>query len=746
MLQRFTYLVFSCCLCWAATSRAQETGPLYEQTPYDIIALTEAGDNKIINVFPLDFKDRVIPADADRKADLTVRLLINPEQKYRLQWQHIKSIRLFEQSLLAEVNQRVLQQRYEEAFPYYQLLLTKYRQYPGVAASYENYLRKVIELALAQKKYDQALARIFVWHEFNATSVKAAELGATVLEAYLQSLNNPPTAEQTAQSARWLAEIFKRFPQVKSPTLSALRQKQQAQAKTFLESARTAATANRADEAERSLQQAEILWPEIPGLAEVRKLIRHEAPKFAVGLLHGLAESWQPQAGAIEWRAQRDMRLFSSAPVELVGWSNGIPAYKKLWLEKSDLVEQQLFFPFAANVSAELLKQRQIMLGLQSMQRLWPKPLQFTVRGDKVGVLLSGEVNPAAVEGLCSLARVPPMLPGRISWPASLQPVQETDRLWSANPTSVYAAGKMPDKPVQLELVPIADFETARHKLEDGSLAVMDRIAPWHVAALRSNRELTIEPYAVPAVHLLILNPSSTALQTNTARTALFAAIDRLGLQKQLTRGANVPGINVPRSIWPELPEQGRKATSLTYPALGAADVDLAKLLWQTALIGSDLNPAAQKLRLVVPADETAIDVAKALRAQLAAAGIVLDLAPDKSPYLPGGEAAREADLFYLIWHPRDPLVAYQLLLEQPEFRGLLNAAASAAWAKLATAKNSDELLAGIGQLEEALLADRRLLPMLHVTEYLAHRKNIERIGPRPVDLFQNLEQWQVVP
>jgi ABC-type transport system substrate-binding protein len=310
------------------------------------------------------------------------------------------------------------------------------------------------------------------------------------------------------------------------------------------------------------------------------------------------------------------------------------------------------------------------------------------------------------------------------------------------------AAGqaKEPAKAVQLELQPIADFETARKKLEDGSLAVMDRVAPWHVPALRSNRELAIEPYAVPAIHLLVFNPNSSALQTNSARTALFAAIDRPALQAQLSRGANVPGITVPRTIWPELPDPGRKATSLTYPALGAADLDLAKLLWQAALLGNDLNPAATKVRMLVPSDETAIDVAKALRVQLAAAGITLELAAEKNPYLPTIDNAREADLLYLIWHPRDPLVAYQMLLQQPEFRGLLNTAATSAWETINKAKDNASLLAGLSQLEEALLADRRLLPMLHVTEYLAHRKNIERVGPRPLDLFQNLDQWRVVP
>lgn len=749
MLLRFASLIFCLGLWLAASVHAQETGPLFEQSPFDVITLTEEGKNAVINVFPLEFKDRVIPVDPDPKSEIVVRLLIKPELQFRLQWKHIKKIQLFEELLLAEVEQRVLQQRYEEAFSYYQLLLSKYRKYPGVAASYENYLQKVIELALAQKQYDQALARVFVWHEFNAASAKAAELGAAVLEEYLGTLGATPTAEQTAQSARWLTELFKRFPQVKSQVLSGLRQQQQQQAKTLLDSARTAAQANRADEAEKLLQQVEILWPEIPGLDEVRQLISREAPKLAIGLLHGLAPTWQPQAGAIEWRALRDMRLMSRAPVELVGWSKGLPAYKTQWLGQIEPVEsRQLFLPFTANVSTQLLKQRQAMQGLESLHQLWPSPLAFAARGDKAGILLPADLNPAAIEGFCSLARVPPTPPGRVALAAPLQPMVSASGLWTANPASVFAAaaGKEQAKPVQLELVPIADFETARKKLEDGSLAVMDRVAPWHVPALRNNRELTIEPYAVPAIHLLVFNPNSSALQTNSARTALFAAIDRPALQAQLSRGANVPGITVPRTIWPELPDPGRKATTLTYPALGAADVDLAKLLWQAALFGNDLNPAGTKLRMLVPADETAIDVAKALRVQLAAAGITLELAAEKNPYLPTIENAREADLLYYVWHPRDPLVAYQMLLQQPEFRGLLNTAATTAWETVTKAKDSDALLAGISQLEEALLADRRLLPLLHVTEYLAHRKTIERVGPRPVDLFQNLEQWRVVP
>ncbi len=523
----------------------------------------------------------MVPVDPDPKSEITVRLLIKPEVQFRLQWKHIKKIQLFEELLLAEVEQRVLQQRYEEAFSYYQLLLSKYRKYPGVAASYENYLQKVIELALAQKQYDQALARVFVWHEFNAASVKAAELGTAVLEEYLGTLGNPPTAEQTAQSARWLTELFKRFPQVKSQVLASLRQKQQQEAKTLLDSARTAAQANRADDAEKLLQQVEILWPEIPGLDEVRQLISREAPKLAVGLLHGLAPGWLPQAGGIEWRALRDMRLMSRAPVELVAWSKGLPTYKTGWLGQFEAVEsQKLFLPFAANVSTELLKQRQAMHGLESLHQLWPQPLAFAARGDKAGIVLPAALNAAAIEGYCSLARVPPTPPGRIAWAVSLQPVVATGPLWTANSSSVFAvaAGKEPAKSVQLELQPIADFETARKKLEDGSLAVMDRVAPWHVPALRNNRDLAIEPYAVRrstcSCSIPTVRPCSPIPRAPRSLPRLIA----LGCRRN-SRAGQCPGYHRAAYDLARVARSGRKATSLTYPALGAADVDLAKLL-----------------------------------------------------------------------------------------------------------------------------------------------------------------------
>ncbi len=78
MFSRPTIFVVAWILCLARSGYAQEIGPLYEQSPYDVITLTEEGKNAVINVFPIEFKDRVIPVDPDPKAEIIVRLLIKP--------------------------------------------------------------------------------------------------------------------------------------------------------------------------------------------------------------------------------------------------------------------------------------------------------------------------------------------------------------------------------------------------------------------------------------------------------------------------------------------------------------------------------------------------------------------------------------------------------------------------------------------------------------------------------------------
>ncbi len=51
MLFRYLSLLFCLGLWLVVSAAAQEPGPLFEQSPYDVITLTEEGKNAVINVF-----------------------------------------------------------------------------------------------------------------------------------------------------------------------------------------------------------------------------------------------------------------------------------------------------------------------------------------------------------------------------------------------------------------------------------------------------------------------------------------------------------------------------------------------------------------------------------------------------------------------------------------------------------------------------------------------------------------------
>ena len=55
---------------------------------------------------------------------------------YKLEWRHVKKVRLYEQLLLDEVERKLLAQSYDEAFAYYKILLQRTPHLPGLKESY----------------------------------------------------------------------------------------------------------------------------------------------------------------------------------------------------------------------------------------------------------------------------------------------------------------------------------------------------------------------------------------------------------------------------------------------------------------------------------------------------------------------------------------------------------------------------------------------------------------------------------
>ena len=48
--------------------------------------------------------------------------------------------------------------------------------------------------------------------------------------------------------------------------------------------------------------------------------------------------------------------------------------------------------------------------------------------------------------------------------------------------------------------------------------------------------------------------------------------------------------------------------------------------------------------------------------------------------------------------------------------------------------------------IHQACFDDVSVIPLWQLSDYFAHGPNVEGVGTQPVSLYQNVEEWRVVP
>src|SRR5436190_4758099 len=137
---------------------AKDTDPLYLQSPYDEITLDENNNNAVLKVQPLKFPGRKVPALADRKGDLEIELVEQAGQTFAVAWGAVVKVRLFEELVLAEANQRVQEGRFDEAYAYFRFLEAKTPPVAGLKDAIELCLWTQIGASFKGGRLDEAMA------------------------------------------------------------------------------------------------------------------------------------------------------------------------------------------------------------------------------------------------------------------------------------------------------------------------------------------------------------------------------------------------------------------------------------------------------------------------------------------------------------------------------------------------------------------------------------------------------------
>jgi ABC-type transport system substrate-binding protein len=300
----------------------------------------------------------------------------------------------------------------------------------------------------------------------------------------------------------------------------------------------------------------------------------------------------------------------------------------------------------------------------------------------------------------------------------------------------------------------MSDDQSAVAALLHGEIDLLDRVPPWQVERLRAAKDIRVDHYGLPTVHVLVLNPAKPLSKEREFRRALCFGIQRERIVQQvLLGGTAVPGYTVLSGPFPaglSFSDPLRYAYNNQIeprpfePRLAAvlASVAWSKVLDPTGKGNIELSPFPT-LVLAHPTDPVARVACETIQLQLGKAGIPLRLVEFTADELLSGKV--DYDLRYAelaVWEP----VADARALFGPG--GLAGALASpyltALLRELDEAANWTDVRARLSEIHDVAHHELPLIPLWQTVNFFAYRTAVQGIGESPISLYQNVDNWRV--
>ena len=725
----------------ALADAAHAADPLYLARPYDEITLDENNAGVKLKVQPLALPGRTLPAPADRKEDLEIELLDRPGERFRVGWNNIAGIKFFEELVLAEAQQLVNAERFDEAYPYFQFLETRYPKTAGLKDAAENFLWLQIGSEFKAGRNDAALALLLELHQRNP---QRQGLGAAFEQVTLKLVDERMAAENYRAARGLLKNLTQRFAG-SAAAAAGYETQMRDKAAASVAAAREALAGGKFREAHQAAEQALSIWPAIDGGRELAQEVHQKYPVVTVGVTRPLVAA--AAASRDDWAARRTRPLVAPAAFQRIASATGDekPYRSPLAEIASDKDPRRAIFrlrPGESPDSPRPLTTHNVARGLlaaadpqhAAFHPAWADLLSVvTVRGQD--------------ELLIELTRPPLRFE---AWMAAVLEQPGAYRIdASAPPQTIFvrndtaASGKLPAEIVERTY---DDTPAALRALKRGEVSVVDRVSPWEVKSLAESKEISVGRYALPAVHVLVPNPAGPLAANRTLKRAILYAIDRESiLRRALLDGQTIAGCDTVSGPFPR-PESKTDLRSYAYDeeiAVRPYDPGLALALvaaQQPASAGA--AAAASKpppLVLAYPADAVPRVACRSIARQLEAVGIPVALRELAAGQSPGGDY----DLFYAELPLEEPLVDVWRLLGPQSASGT----SPAMLAALRELEQAADLLAASRKLKEIhalAAAELPVIPLWQLVDHFAYHTSVKGIGSRPVRLYENIDQWQV--
>jgi tetratricopeptide (TPR) repeat protein len=769
-LQRFGHALFGhalfgfawCLLLVAAVptafcaAAAPVEKPIHEREPYDEIRLNQANQHAVLQVEPLELPGHQLPAN--RSGKLRVRLSDRPGSEYEVAWDDIDAVTFYAQLILEEAQQLAKAGRFDDAYHAFRRLLEAYPETPGLGAAVEDFLLQNADASYRAKKYDDALELMLELHARNpqhqGVSGKVDALADKLISRYV--------ADNNFVAGRGILEtLAERFPNGELPLAAAWRSRLIDRATILRDRARQRLAAGGYNEALEDCRRALAVWPSVPGVHELALKIGRAYPHLTVGVI--LPTPRVITRRLDDWASLRAARLVSRSLAELSGYNAEGSRYTSPF-GTLQLDESELGFDVVLRHAVRFPGSRQILTGYAVSQQLlavadpnrgpvealWSELLGAVSIEDVFRVrmkLTRRNVRPAALLAILPLATG---VGNSLGSPASTGPYVVAQRA-AERVRYVLGGGSFGTPPPHLKQITerrFADSQAALRALRRGTIDLIDRVAPWDVAALKRVDGVRIGSYALPTAHVLIANSERPLTATRTLRRALCYGIHRQAILDRVILGGT------PRAGFELLSGPFLRGRSLDDPIGAAADrqIDpypyeprLALILAMVAAreVAAKRAKADRQRALVLafrPAPLAKI-VCEALQAHLKIVDIPVELKPLGPKEL--DHPLDHADLLYAELALWEPVVDAFRLFGEGGLVGATSPYMNLALGELARAQNWNEARDRLRAIDRIAHAELTVIPLWQTVNEFAYRQSVRGVLPHPVTLYQGVEQWR---
>jgi ABC-type transport system substrate-binding protein len=760
---------------------ADEKLRLFEQEPYDWIRFK---DDAEIKVQLLNFKGRKLPANPRSTDKLIVRTLDDPDAEYEVVWRDIAEIKLFEQLILAEAESLVAAEKYNEAYDYYLYLERHHPNLDALAQSLEKYLYKEAEAWQRRSEYEHALALL---NELHGRNAQYEGLGAALDAASDKLIERKVAAGQYPAARRLVEQLARRNPG--SNVGQEWTRRIQQQARQQLESARDDLEARRFRQAAETARQATLVWP----LDEARQIwaeAHRQFPRVVVGVT--LPGGRSEAMAMVDWAARRSFRLFNRRLMEFQGYGPQGGVYQCPYgeMERLDLgyrMSLRLRPNTPWSTGEGVLTGHDVAHRLLAManpqhaayQADWAELMASVAVIDLYEVdiaLRRAHVHPDGM--LQTILRPWNAIGEGDSKSASIGPyvvesTSEEQLQYLAN-EHYFATSSTQPKEIVERYFP--DSRRATAALRHGDVAVLDRVLPWEVPALRAEKNLVVEPYAVPTIHCLLPNQEKPFLARRTFRRALLYGIHRQQiLHEQLVphdpalgrlisgpfpRGDGIDdplgyAYNEEVPLRPWNPYLARTLLNVARFELAPPKKDgeqKPKESAEASVPAAEAQPNADKpdlpplpkLILAHPPHDIARLACRSIQRQWKLLGLEVTL-KETSPQSPA-VCEGDWDLLFVDLSMSEPLIEARRLLGSQGLAPNASPYMDQALRELELAEDWKRARQRLLDIHRVAHDDLDIIPLWQIVEHFAYRKGLDGVGTRPAVLYQNVESWQSPP